>query len=257
MKVSIVTISFNQAEFLEKAILSVLSQGYGDLEYIIVDPGSDDGSRDIIEKYRSEITEIIYESDDGPADGLNKGFSRATGEVFGFLNADDVLLPGAVERAISCFEKESVDLVSFNGYEIDENEKKRRKLVSNNFDIEAYVYGMCVLVQQSTFFTREAFLNVNGFNSSNRISWDGELWLDMAKKGFRFKKFPGYISGFRIYNTSITGSGDFVEQGLSVLKRHRRELGFDREIGRIKKLSLWLKVRMLDLDFWLVKIGVR
>ena len=95
MRVSIVTISFNQAEFLERAIRSVIEQDYPDVEYIVVDPGSTDGSREIIEKYRSRISKVILEPDTGPANGLNKGFAAATGEIFGYINADDAFLPKA------------------------------------------------------------------------------------------------------------------------------------------------------------------
>src|SRR4029077_2212938 len=83
-RVSIVTISFNQAPFLERAIRSVLEQDHPDVEYIVVDPGSTDGSREIIEKYRSRIAKVILEPDRGPANGLNKGFAAATGEILGY-----------------------------------------------------------------------------------------------------------------------------------------------------------------------------
>ena len=103
MKFSIVTISYNQARFLEQAIRSVIEQDYPDVEYIVVDPGSTDGSREIIERYRDRIDKIIFEPDNGPADGLNKGFARATGDIFGFLNSDDYLLPGALATVASEF----------------------------------------------------------------------------------------------------------------------------------------------------------
>src|ERR1700761_7428026 len=105
MKVSIVTISFNQGAFLESAIRSVLEQDYGDIEYIVVDPGSTDGSREILERYRDRITKLILDPDDGPADGLNHGLAAATGEIFAYINADDMLLPGAVREAIGAFAK--------------------------------------------------------------------------------------------------------------------------------------------------------
>src|SRR5260370_8827288 len=85
-KVSIVTISFNQAPFLERAIRSVVEQDYPDVEYIVVDPGSTDGSRDIIERYRSRISKIILEPDTAPANGLNKGFAATRGQIFFYTN---------------------------------------------------------------------------------------------------------------------------------------------------------------------------
>ena len=104
-RVSIVTISFNQAEFLERTIESVLAQDYPEIEYIVVDPGSTDGSREIIDRYRSRISKVILRPDRGAADGLNHGFAEATGEIFGFLNSDDLLLPGAASKAAGFFDK--------------------------------------------------------------------------------------------------------------------------------------------------------
>ena len=120
MRVSIVTISYNQAEFLEKAIRSVIEQDYDDIEYIIVDPGSTDGSRDIIERYRSKIAKVIFEPDDGPADGLNKGFAHATGNLCGYLNADDAYLPGSISRVVAAFRcMPEADVICGHGYMVD------------------------------------------------------------------------------------------------------------------------------------------
>ena len=105
VKVSIVTISFNQADFLEEAILSVLGQDYPDIEYIIVDAGSTDGSLEIIERYRERLAAVIVGPDAGPADGLNKGFRLATGSICGYINADDAYLPGAISSAVKAFER--------------------------------------------------------------------------------------------------------------------------------------------------------
>ena len=120
MKVSIVTISYNQAQFLEQAITSVIQQNHPDIEYIVVDAGSTDGSRDIIATYQHKIDKAVLEKDNGAADGLNKGFSFATGDIFGFLNSDDELLPDALARVMDFFhDHPEVDVVSGCGYFID------------------------------------------------------------------------------------------------------------------------------------------
>src|SRR4051812_47863135 len=95
MRFSVVTISFNQCEFLERAMLSVLNQSDVEIEYIVVDPGSSDGSRELIGRYRDRLAHLVLEKDDGPADGLNRGFAHATGDVYCYLNSDDMFAPGA------------------------------------------------------------------------------------------------------------------------------------------------------------------
>src|SRR5436305_15203748 len=103
MKFSVVTISFNQAQFIERALRSVLEQQGVDVEYIIVDPGSTDGSREIINRFRDRLSHVILEKDSGAADGLNHGFARATGDIYCYLNSDDEFLPGAFSVVQSYF----------------------------------------------------------------------------------------------------------------------------------------------------------
>jgi glycosyltransferase involved in cell wall biosynthesis len=119
MKISIVTLSFNQRGYLQQAIDSVLSQNYSDLEYIVVDPGSTDGSREFITSYGAQIAHTIFEPDRGAADGLNKGFGRANGDILGFLNADDFLLPGSLNRVANFLETHpECDIAMGDGYTI-------------------------------------------------------------------------------------------------------------------------------------------
>src|SRR5215469_3817006 len=103
MKITIVTLSFNQRDYLKEAIESIVGQHYPELEYIIVDPGSRDGSRELIEQFGSAVTIRLFEPDKGPADGLIKGFNLATGGIYGFINSDDALMPGALKRVADFF----------------------------------------------------------------------------------------------------------------------------------------------------------
>ena len=206
-RVSIVTISFNQAKFLERAIRSVVEQDYPDIEYIVVDPGSTDGSRDIIERYRSRITKVILEPDNGPSDGLNKGFAAATGEILGYINADDAYLPGAIGKAVAAFEaRPRADVIYGHSYIIDGDGNVVRRSRSVPFDLRLYAYGGVIVMQQSTFFRSRAFAKAGGFNESNRISWDGELLVDLARTGSQFALIDEYWSAFALYPGSISSS---------------------------------------------------
>lgn len=188
IRISIVTISYNQARYLEETICSVVEQDYPHVEYIVVDPGSTDGSRDIIDRYRDRIDKVIFEPDNGPADGLNKGFAQATGDIFGFLNSDDVLLSGALSQVANAFSRSSlVDVISGHGIVIDANGKEMRRTYSDHFYRIMAAYGACILVQQSTFFRSQMFNRVGGFNIDNRSNWDGELFVDMSLHQARFK----------------------------------------------------------------------
>ena len=239
MKFSIVTISFNQAKFLEKAIRSVIEQDYPDTEYIIVDPGSTDGSRRIIERYADKLNNIIFEKDEGPADGLNKGFSRATGEIYGYLNADDVLLPGTIKKVANIFKSNSnIDVVSGHCYVIDENGVVLHKVFSHKFDLRRYYSGSCILVQQSTFFSSSIFRKTEGFNVQNKVSWDGELAVDFALHGAKFAVVHDYWSCFRVYSKSISGSPEYLK---CLKKEHFRikdKIPFS-ETSDLKKKYLW------------------
>lgn len=212
MKISIVTISYNQAQFLEKAICSIVDQDFDGLEYIVVDPGSNDGSRDIIEKYRSKISQILYAPDKGPADGLNNGFRLATGDILGFINADDELLPGALQRVADYFEQHpQIDVVWGSGYIIDKAGAITRRIMPTRYSKRLAVYGAVTFFQQGTFFRRSAFNATEGFNINNRTCWDGELLLDMAINGCKFGVFYQDIAAFRIHDSSISGSGRLNE----------------------------------------------
>ncbi|MBC7521339.1 MAG: glycosyltransferase [Sandarakinorhabdus sp.] len=211
-RISIVTLSFNQARFLDAAITSITGQGYPNLDYIVVDPGSTDGSRAIIDAHRDRITTVLLDPDKGPADGLNKGFAAATGDIFGYINADDLLLPGALAAVARHFtENPQVDGILGNGILIDDNGDTRRPMKSSRFSLTDLGHGAMTFVQQGHFFRRSAFAASGGFNIANRTCWDGELLVDMALAGARFINVPDQLGAFRLYGDTITGSGRLAE----------------------------------------------
>jgi glycosyltransferase involved in cell wall biosynthesis len=207
MKISIVTLSFNQHDFLREALESVLLQGYPELEYIVIDPGSTDGSRELIKSYSDGIAHIVFEPDKGASDGLRKGFAMATGEIFGFLNSDDLLEPTSLQRVAGFFRAHpECEMVMGNGYIVDVEGRPVRHVKSRGFTVDRYLYGGTQFLQQSTFFRREAYLNSPGFNPNTKTCWDGELFVSMVHRGAKVGYMDADLSRFRIHSQSITGS---------------------------------------------------
>ena len=208
MKFSIVTISFNQREFLERTIRSVIGQRGVELEYIIVDPGSTDGSRDIIEAYHPHFAHVILEKDGGPADGLNKGFALATGDVYGFLNSDDTLEPGALSEVAAWLERHpDIDVVSGHALITDRDDRRLRRAWSEPFERLPVAYGAAIQIQPSTFMRRAAYLAAGGFNPQNRSNWDSELMVDLYSLGAKFGTIDKFLSCYRLHGLSITNTG--------------------------------------------------
>jgi len=228
MKVSIVTISLNQARFLEHAIQSVINQDHDDLEYIVVDAGSTDGSREIIKRYKNKIAGVIFEHDDGPSSGLNKGLFRATGDIFGYLNADDMLMPGTVREVARTFRRlPNADVIYGHGFLVDEDGRPLRRLRSAPFNLKRSTFGAATVVQQSTFFRRAPLLSVGGFRKSNRSCWDYELLVDLAVAKRHFQRVDAYWALYRKHGQSITSTPSF-----DALFRNDLDRIFERIVGR-------------------------
>lgn len=246
-KVSIITICFNQARYINDAMDSVLSQGYENLEYLVLDPGSTDGSREaILAKATSPRLRYIFEKDGGPADGLNRGFAAASGDIFGFVNADDVLCPDAVAEAVDYLASGKLDVISGHGYVIDCHGRVLRRAYSDRYSLRAVAYKGCFLVQQATFFTRAIFERAGGFNVNNCCTWDGELWIAMAEAGARFGIADRFWGKYRIHDASITGAGhlDSLLQQYSgrIFKRivGREQSGTDRIVREYYRLRRYM-----------------
>lgn len=228
MKISVVTNAFNQGEFLAAAAESVLTQDGVDIEYIVIEPGSTDSTPAVIAaleaRYPGRFT-VLREKDDGPADGLNKGFARCTGDWFIYINADDAFLAGAFRQAAAALARNAdAGAVIGSGYLCDENGGYLRRAISNAFSARRFVYGGCFALQQSTFYRADAFRAVGGFNTANRTSWDAEILFDLERKGYPVVTVPGYWSLFRMQPNSITVSQRWADESARVHARYFREV---------------------------------
>ncbi len=227
-RISVVTLSYNQGRFLEEAMRSVLLQGYPNLEYILIDGGSTDGSVEIIRRHARELAHWSSEPDRGPAAGLNKGLERATGEIFGFLNADDLYLPGSLFKVASLFQIHgSTDVIYGDGYMTEETGQLRKPIFGDRWNLRRLAYGACAVVQPAAFFRRRAFQMTKGFSEEYSVTWDTGLWVDLALSGATFRHQREFLAVFRLHRDSITGSGR-LERGFS----RDMDVVFRRIMGR-------------------------
>lgn len=209
MFLSIVTISYNQARYLRQCLDSVVSQKGNDVEYIVVDPGSTDGSRDILSQYKGSIDHLVLDRDNGPADGLNKGFSKATGAVGYFINSDDFLLPGAVDRMRQLWSKNcEIDILLGSAWMINGRGEPIRVLRPTDTTLERLLDPLGSMVQQGMSFRLDLFERVGGFNKINRTCWDYEMLCMMLSAGARLHTTSSRLAAFRFYQESLSGGAN-------------------------------------------------
>lgn len=178
--VTIVTPSYNQAPYLEWTLRSVLAQDYPHIEYIVVDGGSTDGSVDIIRRYAQRLAWWVSEPDHGQADAINKGFARAQGSIFGWVNSDDMLAPGAVRQAVKALMRHpEAGMVVGEALFIDPVGRPFYHYVSNARTLEDLLFFR-ILPQPAVFFRREVFEAIGGLDIRYHYLLDHHLWIRMA-----------------------------------------------------------------------------
>lgn len=181
--VSIVTPSYNQGKYLEDTIRSVLGQDYPNLEYIIVDGASTDGSQDLIRKYADRLAWWVSEKDSGQAEAINKGLSRATGEIIAWLNSDDTYLPGTILAAVNAFqENPETVLVYGNMLAVDEHGETINLLRYRQLSLEDLLCFQ-IIGQPAVFFRRKALERAGGLDPTYHFMLDHHLWLRIAIQG--------------------------------------------------------------------------
>ncbi len=205
-RISIVTPSFNQGQFLERTICSVLNQNYPNLEYIVMDGGSTDGTVEIIKKYQRYLGYWASEKDSGQADAIKKGFRKCTGKLLAWLNSDDIYLPGTLHRIADNWNKINADVIYANEYLINENDEiiGERRLTPFIPCISAlgFVYGGFGIYQPSAFWTKELYYKVGEIDTAFIHCMDNELFARFALAKARFKFVKEFSSGFRVHPAS-------------------------------------------------------
>jgi glycosyltransferase involved in cell wall biosynthesis len=225
-RISVITPSYNQVDFIETTILSVLEQGYPDLEYIVMDGGSTDGTLDILRQYEDRLT-WISEPDRGQAHAINKGLVRTNGEVVAFLNSDDVYAPGALHAVGAYFATHlQAQWLSGRCNIINEDGREIRKAITayKHFWLGFRSYGVLQVLnyisQPATFWRRGLLDEVGCLNEDLRYTMDYEYWLRIGQV-HRLHALRQRLAGFRLYAVSKSGGGfeDQFAEEMAVSKR--------------------------------------
>lgn len=246
MLVSIITPSFNQAKFLEETILSVLNQDYPNIEYIIVDGNSTDGSQEIIKKYANRLAWWVSEKDQGQTDAINKGFSHAKGDVLAWLNSDDTYQPGAVREAVDFLTAHpEIGMVYGNTSFIDETGKLIGRFPAAQTDYQKLRQGYVHIPQQASFFRSELWRQVAPLDPSFFFAMDYDLWVRLARIS-KLVYTPRNWADFRLHGEGKTIHAD-DRCWPEMLRVHRRDGGSNFSILYAKYLVRKLVAPLINL----------
>lgn len=219
LKLSVITPSFNQAAFIERTIRSVLEQGYPDVEYLVVDGGSTDGTLDVLARYPQ--VRWISEPDRGQSDAVNKGLRMVSGDVVGWINSDDTYAPGAFATAMAEMERRPDVAMVYGDMRVigpsDELIMVRR---SRPFSLRRLILtGASYIFQPTVFMRRSAVLDVGGVDVGLRHAMDYDLWIRLGKRGAVY--VPAVLANFRLHGSSKTVTEMKLQRAESRMVRRR------------------------------------
>ncbi len=228
-QISIVTPSFNQAHYLEETLRSVLLQGYPNLELIVVDGGSTDGSVDVIKRYADRIAWWVSERDNGQSHAINKGFRHATGEVLQWLNSDDLFFPGALAAIGRAFrERPDAGMIYGAGAKVDADTRVIKDIPFRPADMRLLL-TLYYILQPSCFVSRRALDAVGLLDETQHFAMDWDLALRVSRK-FPIHAIPEKIGMLRDYPNTKTRRGS-TERWLEIARIARKHNGlFDRNV---------------------------
>jgi glycosyltransferase involved in cell wall biosynthesis len=207
-RMSIVTPSLNQGQYIEETIRSVLLQGYPNLEYVIIDGGSTDDTIEIIKKYEKWLTHWVSEPDEGQSAAINKGFERSTGVIGAWINSDDLYETQALENVAGAFlGHENLAILYGDCTNIDATGNTFSISRSRSYERDRLIrYWPNYIAQPTAFFRLTAFKSLGGLDSSLRFAMDYDLWIRLGTKGSGLY-LPLPIARFRVHHDSKTNRG--------------------------------------------------
>lgn len=281
--ISIITPSYNQGQFIERTIQSVLSQNVPGLEYVVVDGGSTDETLDILRRHEQQLR-WTSEKDRGHSHAINKGICRTTGPIVGWLNSDDIYYPNALRTVLDYFEAQpEVEVVYGDANHIDEHDAFIEHYPTQDWDFRRLA-DICFISQPATFVRRSVFERHGLLDEALRYSMDYDLWLRLGVKGVRFAHLPRVLAATRLHADAFTVSRK-VEVHASINDVTRHNLGRTpdrwllnyahavterrdgpRSIPRLAAVAVWAALRwnrrvspemLATLTRWLVAEAIR
>ena len=239
IRVSIITVCLNSGKTIEKTIQSVMSQTYKNIEYIIIDGQSVDGTLEIIEKYRNQIAKCISEKDNGLYDAMNKGIALATGEIIGIINSDDWYAPDAVENIVKMFQQGSTGVV-YGGMEIVYSDGRTSRV--KNGPLEQMLYRM-VVPHPTAFVRKEIYDTVGNFDLKYKIVADYDLFLRMYLQDVKMQQITSVIAYFRDGGLSTSHAAKCAEEVREVAKYYAEQR---RDLKTLEQIENYYRTRIRD-----------
>ena len=245
-RVSIITPSYNQGQYIEETIRSVLLQGYPNLEYIIIDGGSTDNSVEVIRKYEPWLAYWVSEPDRGQTHAINKGFKVSNGDIVAWLNSDDTYMPDAIQSVVRHFLLNGSTIAYGNCNLIDETGKMLRVVIPPRVTFESLVYYWktpeSTPPQPGIFFRRKVLNEVGPLDERLRYVMDFDLWLRMAER-YPFNYLDVILGNCRMHSESKT----MTQIRYFHLERYQVTQRYTATRGIQYRLSRWTAYKVYEL----------
>jgi glycosyltransferase involved in cell wall biosynthesis len=240
-RISVITPSFNQARFIERTIRSVLNQGWPNLEYIVIDGASTDGSREIIRRYEPYLSRWFSEPDRGQTDAILKGLGHATGEYVTWICSDDVLFPGSLERMAGALAAHPEAGIVYGGVAfIDEEDRILKVRSYPDMDLSKLLYERhSTVAQPSSLIRRKTLDEAGGLDRTLSYCMDYDLWIRLLRVSGCVNLGETVLSGYRLHTRSKT-VGSYRKMALEKIAVNRRYTG-DR-INKVIYAHYWYMV---------------
>ncbi len=254
-KISIVTPSYQQGEFIERTLNSVLEQSYPNLEYFVQDGGSKDATKEILGRYSDRLTSWESKPDNGQTNAINLGFEKTTGEIMAWLNSDDLLLPGTLAYVADYFNRHpKIDVVYGHRIQIDENDRQigRWMLPAHENDVLSWAD---FIPQETLFWRRNIWEKTGGkVDESFHFAMDWDFLVRLRDAGAKFSRLPRFMGGFRIHPQQKTSS-EMTDIGTQEMNRIRQRLlgrtPTDKEV--FHAIKPYLKKHIMTDLWWRVR----